>query len=211
MPARRKTQQRTIDTVAAVKEAGAKLFGARGFRATGVRDIADAAGCNQALIAYHFGGKEGLYDAILADAVAIAQTQAAEADITQSEYPERELVRIFAEVIAAQPHLAPMILREQMEPERMINAKTANILRNFMSLTESVLDALPLDAKARGWDPQIVHLCVIGPLIHFRVATHMRETLAEKVDKPISTPSPEEFRETLAQMLTRSLRGEDAS
>ena len=71
--ASRKTQQRTLDTRAAIKAAGAELFATRGYRATGVREIADLAGCNQALIAYHFGGKGGLYDEILADAVAVAR------------------------------------------------------------------------------------------------------------------------------------------
>ena len=67
--ATRKLQQRTIDTRAAIMAAGAQLFATKGFAETGVRDIAEAADCNQGLVSYHFGGKGGLYDAILADAV----------------------------------------------------------------------------------------------------------------------------------------------
>lgn len=37
------------------------IFGRDGFAATGTRAVAEAAGVNQALIAYHFGGKAGLY------------------------------------------------------------------------------------------------------------------------------------------------------
>lgn len=203
----KKVQQRTLDTRAAIKAAGAHLFATRGFRATGVRDIAEAAGCNQALIAYHFGGKGGLYDEILSDAVKMVERLAREANFVGAQNPERELVRVFANALAAEDHIAPMILREQMDPERMLNLETANILRNFMALTESVLDALPLDAEARGWDPQIVHLCVVGPLIHFRVATHMREATATRLDRPMTTPSLEEFVEVLAAMLSRALRG----
>lgn len=203
----KKVQKRTLDTRAAIKAAGAQLFATRGYRATGVRDIAEEAGCNQALIAYHFGGKGGLYDEILSDAVAEAQRMASDADLAAADYPERELVRVFANALAAQDHIAPMILREQMDPERMLNVETANILRNFMALTESVLDALPLDAEARGWDPQIVHLCVVGPLIHYRVASHMREATAGRLDRPMTTPSLDEFVEVLAAMLSRALRG----
>jgi AcrR family transcriptional regulator len=36
-------------------------FGANGFAATRVSDIADRAGVNKQLISYYFGGKEGLY------------------------------------------------------------------------------------------------------------------------------------------------------
>ncbi len=41
------------------------LFADRGFKGTTVREIAKKARCNSALISYHFGGKEGLYQAIL--------------------------------------------------------------------------------------------------------------------------------------------------
>lgn len=41
--------------------AAVEIFGRDGFAATGTRAVADAAGVNQALIAYHFGGKSGLY------------------------------------------------------------------------------------------------------------------------------------------------------
>lgn len=203
----RKTQQRTLDTRAAIKAAGAHLFATRGYRATGVREIAEQAGCNQALVAYHFGSKGGLYDEILADAVAVAQQRARDADFANAEYPERELVRILAEAIAGQAHLAPMLLREQLDPDRLLNPETANTLMSFMMLTESVLEALPLDAEAQGWDPQIVHLAIVGPLIHFTVATRMREATADKLSRPISTPSLDEFVNTLAAMLSRSLRG----
>lgn len=207
----KKIQQRTLDTRAAIKAAGAQLFAKRGYRATGVRDIAELAGCNQALIAYHFEGKGALYDEILADAVTTAHRLASESDLTKADHPERALVRIFANALAAEDHIAPMILREQMDPDRILNLETANILRNFMALTEVVLDALPLDAEARGWDPQIVHLCVVSPLIHYRVATHMREANAGNLDRPMSTPSLDEFVEVLAAMLSRALRGGAAS
>jgi len=41
--------------------AAIEIFGRDGFAATGTRAVAEAAGVNQALIAYHFGGKAGLY------------------------------------------------------------------------------------------------------------------------------------------------------
>lgn len=205
---KRATQQRTLDTRAMIKAAGAELFATRGYRATGVRDIADRAGCNQALVSYHFKGKGGLYDEILADAVAEAERLAQEGDLSSADLPERELVRILSRAIASQPHLAPMILREQMDPDRLLNPDTANTLRSFMALTEKVLDALPLDAEARGWDPQIVHLAVVGPLIHFRVATQMREATAGKLSRPVSAPNLDTFTDTLAAMLSRALRGE---
>jgi AcrR family transcriptional regulator len=42
-------------------DAAERLFGEKGFRATSVRDITSAAGCNVAAVNYHFKGKEPLY------------------------------------------------------------------------------------------------------------------------------------------------------
>lgn len=207
-PSTRSPQRRSIETRAAIKAAGAELFATRGYRATGVRDIAELAGCNQALVSYHFKGKGGLYDEILADAVAVAQRLAREGDIVSATDPVRELVRILSRAIASQPHLAPMILREQMDPDRLLNPETANTLRSFMALTEAVLDALPLDKEARSWDPQIVHLAIVGPLIHFTVATKMREATAGKLNRAMSTPDLDTFTDTLSEMLSRALQGE---
>ncbi|MDN3645663.1 TetR/AcrR family transcriptional regulator [Pontixanthobacter aestiaquae] len=204
--ANRKTQQRTLDTRAAIKTAGAELFATRGYAVTGVREIAEMAGCNQALVSYHFGSKGGLYDEILADAVTIAQKLAGESDIVHASRPERELVHILAKAIGSQHHLAPMLVREMLDPDRLLNTETANTLRSFMALTEAVLDALPLDAEARRWDPQIVHLCVVGPLIHYSIATRMREEIAPKLKRPITLPTLEEFVEVQSAMLSRALQ-----
>jgi AcrR family transcriptional regulator len=54
-PAR--TRERLLD-------AAEKLFAARGFRATSVRDITAEARCNLAAVNYHFGGKVRLYRAM---------------------------------------------------------------------------------------------------------------------------------------------------
>ena len=51
------TRERLLD-------AAEKLFAARGFRATSVRDITAEARCNLAAVNYHFGGKVRLYRAM---------------------------------------------------------------------------------------------------------------------------------------------------
>ncbi|MBN1239501.1 MAG: CerR family C-terminal domain-containing protein [Gammaproteobacteria bacterium] len=58
----------------ALIDAAIEVFGRDGFDAASTRTIAGAAGVNQALIGYHFGGKSGLYLAALRH---IAETLAA--------------------------------------------------------------------------------------------------------------------------------------
>jgi AcrR family transcriptional regulator len=54
----------------ALLRAGAQLFPRRGFDGVSVEDLAGRAGVNKALISYHFGGKRGLYVAVLESAFA---------------------------------------------------------------------------------------------------------------------------------------------
>ena len=53
------------DTRTRILAAAAEVFGARGFKAATTRQIAEAAGVNQAAINYHFKGKLGLYSEVL--------------------------------------------------------------------------------------------------------------------------------------------------
>ncbi len=53
------------DTRQALLDAATRLFAQRGFDGTSVREIAEAAHVNLAMVSYHFSGKEGLYAACI--------------------------------------------------------------------------------------------------------------------------------------------------
>ncbi|HUB70737.1 MAG TPA: TetR family transcriptional regulator, partial [Acidimicrobiales bacterium] len=60
-------EERQVDaerTKAALIDAALEEFAAKGFAGATVRDIAERAGVSKDLIAYHFGGKEGLFEAV---------------------------------------------------------------------------------------------------------------------------------------------------
>ena len=54
-------------------EAAVRVFGENGFDSVGTREIADAAGANQAAIPYYFGGKDGLHRAAAQDVAAVGR------------------------------------------------------------------------------------------------------------------------------------------
>jgi TetR/AcrR family transcriptional regulator len=60
-PAAGERQRDAERTKARILDAAKAEFGAKGFSAARVSDIAERAGVNKQLISYYFGGKEGLY------------------------------------------------------------------------------------------------------------------------------------------------------
>ena len=59
------SQEHSQDTRQRLMEAALLAFAEKGFDGVGVREIAQNAKANPAMIAYHFGSKEGLYDAAM--------------------------------------------------------------------------------------------------------------------------------------------------
>jgi AcrR family transcriptional regulator len=117
--------QRGQETRRKLIEAGVRLFGARGYEDVTTRDLATAAGCNQAAILYHFGGKEQVYRAV-AEQVAErvrARLLPSLPSLTECRQPDaaerlagvlRTLCRLFLEL--AGDGTAAFVIREQTMP-----------------------------------------------------------------------------------------------
>lgn len=63
----RNQDARSIRTQAQLIEAATRFFADRGYDGTSIRQIARAVDANVAAVSYHFGGKQGLYDAVLGE------------------------------------------------------------------------------------------------------------------------------------------------
>ncbi len=91
-----------------------QLFVERGFAEVGVREIARAASATPGMIAYYFGDKIGLYEAMF-DRVfetLIAQIQALAADPRQDVDPIEAFIALYVRTIARAPWIPQFILRD---------------------------------------------------------------------------------------------------
>ena len=186
--------------------AGTRLFAEKGIRGATITEIATAAGVNRAMIAYYFGNKNALYDAIIDSAVADAADTLGAADFDpQSEDALRELVLTLAGMLARRPYLGKMVMREYLEPGRLFNPATATKLGGFFGLTNRVLSTAPLSERAKTYDPQVLHLIIVGALNYFILTEPFRVTLQGKLDRPLTQPTLEEFARTLADIFSLGL------
>ena len=99
--------------------AATRLFAEKGFAGVSIRQLAEAAGVTSAMISYYYGGKEGLYEAVLTTQYERLLTKF-EA-IAAFEAPVKEKIRQYAEVIrlnhtAEQPLMARLIQGELTSP-----------------------------------------------------------------------------------------------
>jgi len=184
--------QRGEETRAALIAAALKLYGDNGFEATSTREIAASAEVNAAMIAYHFGGKEGLR-AACADFVA-ERLRGIFGDAPEAETPQAAraalsaLLRAFIRRVvadeAARP-LARFLLREISDP----SAAFARIYETaFAPLHRR---ACRLWARASGGDPEsadtrLAVFAIIGQALYFRIA---RVAVLKRMDWPEIGPT----------------------
>lgn len=115
-PGRPRGETHTETIRASLLKAARELFAQRDFKATSVREIAAAARVNPAMIHYHFGDKDGLYRAMLEDALGPMmrrlQTLAEAPGNAHEEVPLREVLAGVMTTFAREPWLARLIVRE---------------------------------------------------------------------------------------------------
>ncbi len=110
------------DTRRRLLEVAGAVFAELGFRGATVRDICQRANTNVASIHYHFGDKEGIYHALLASAIEVAEVTRPHAAPEQFANPEDELaafLRVFLGRLyggGVPTWLMKILSREMFEP-----------------------------------------------------------------------------------------------
>lgn len=128
--------------------AATKLFAEKGYAGVSIRQLAEAAGVNSAMISYYFGGKEGLYEAVLSTLYErlLVQFEAVAAQTASAQ----EKLRLYAEVIRRthtqdQPLMARLVLGELSSPtaclEIIIRKYTARIVQIISGILQEGIDS----------------------------------------------------------------------
>lgn len=90
-------------------EAALPLFPQKGFAGVSIRELADAAGVNSAAISYYFGGKEGLYAAVLE--MMFAHIGTAIDGVDPEQTPPLKLIRHYARSALAIHQRCPYLIK----------------------------------------------------------------------------------------------------
>jgi AcrR family transcriptional regulator len=194
----------------ALLEAGADLFARHGFEGTTVDRIARKARVNKAMISYHFGGKAGLYRAILLslftatlERIRPLRTSAEPADLLL-----RSFVKEFSEMVARRPSLPVMLLREVLSGGRHLDRETLPQFAAVFSVVREIIEKGAREGTFRPVDPLLTHLSLIGSLVFFFATAPMRERLIAEGYVPFKAPETESYVRHVQDLMTRALAAE---
>jgi AcrR family transcriptional regulator len=162
----------------ALLTAGTELFAERGFDGVSVSAITQRAAANKAMISYHFGGKRGLYVAILG--AVFSEIVADVERIARSPAPAPQALR---EVIAAigetatrrHPHFCTMMLREVLSGGRRLERTVLDQPVRMLAAVQEIVERGVREGAFRPVDPLLTHLSLVGGLVFFFATGSFRQ------------------------------------
>lgn len=169
-PGRRpKSRRAEGDTRAAILTAARSVFAKRGLDGASIRDVADAAGVNTAMIYYHFKDKADLYRSVIADSLA-AMTSIWDDEIFRSTASVKEKIGKYVEGYI-RFHQSNEDIRRIMAMEFAVSGGNMTwICEKFFADNFRRLVGLFREGMKRGelrsFDPFIAAASLIGIIVH---------------------------------------------
>lgn len=162
------------DTRDKLIDAGEKLFAERGLSGVSIRELSKEAGANSALISYHFGGKEGLYSAIIEKQFSPISVLLDSMGLTKVS-PTEKLIR-YAQGVAIvhnkAPFLTKFLMRELLnQPSSFLEPFIQKYIRRVYSfLTATLQEGIECGEFREDIDVNTSALALAGMMNFFFIA-----------------------------------------
>lgn len=195
-------------TKAALIAAGEHVFASHGFDGATLDLLAAKAGANKALVSYYFGSKEGLYDVVISTLVReVITTVSARMKLRGDPAADfRNYVVTLAEAIAERPTFPAILMREYVSGSMQSRKKPARDVLQFFQMTHAHYEAGRRAGAFRKVDPHMLHLSIVGPIIHFALTAKFRDQTFGKVIGGLSNPTMADFARHLSRLVLDGLR-----
>jgi TetR/AcrR family transcriptional regulator len=180
-------------------------FASRGFKAARLQDIAERAGLTHPTLLYHFGSKEGLYSAVIEDAVAdwAATTNRVRSTGLRGFDQVEALVVAGLEFFAGHLDFVVIVRREAIEGAGRLEEAIAAHMRPFLDDAVAFLSREVEAGRLRPHDPiELMQLCYGAMLTYFSDARFRARLLG---DDPLGDTERTRFQTSLTTLLRAAL------
>jgi TetR/AcrR family transcriptional regulator len=157
------------------------LFAAKGLNGVSVRELARAAGVNLSMISYYFGGKEGLYAAVLTEQFAVLGKLE---EIEQMEIDTLQKFELYVRATISRYRKSPYLLRfytsELTNPTACFGTIVKPAIKKVVQmLLDAFTDGLTHEKFREGLDPADTVLALAGMINFYFI---LEPATAELVD-----------------------------
>jgi AcrR family transcriptional regulator len=158
----------TIEARDRLLRAAERLFAEKGFAATSVHEITDAAGVNRALLYYYFEDKHSLYAAVIDEGVAEFNRMLDVAFGTPGTYSERlaAFVHGYLNLIARRPESSRVVHRCLLDGYQQ-EFQLLDKFQGGMQRLEAFFREAAESGEFRPVDPAIAARSFVGPMFVF--------------------------------------------
>lgn len=189
-----------------IMESAEKLFAARGYDGTSVRDIAETAGINLAMVSYYFGSKEKLFEAMFSYRSEYFKLQL-ETMVANNELEPMEkmyvLIDQYISKLTSQQMFHRIMAREQMMNN---NGFIADQIHGLKVRNQALIRQLIREGQEKGVfknevDVPLLMMTMIGTVSHLVTTQHFYKEM-----NGLQSMSEEEFNRHIWTKLSQHLK-----
>ena len=189
-----------------IMESAEKLFADKGFSGTSVRDIAETAGVNLAMISYYFGSKEKLFEAMFSHRSESFKLQLETMLQNKELEPMEKVERLIEQYIAkltSQICFHRIMVREQMMNNNGFIATQIQTLkaRNQALIKQLIQEGQDKGAFKKDVDVPLMIMTLIGTVSQLITTQHYYKEI-----NGLQSLSEEEFQQHIGTKLNQHLK-----
>jgi AcrR family transcriptional regulator len=189
-----------------IMEAAEKLFAAKGFEGTSVREIAEAAGINLAMTSYYFGSKEKLLEALFAYRSEFfkLQLESMIRDTTMTPMQKMEsLIDQYIDRLMNNQSFHRIMVREQMvnNTGAMSGLIRQLKIRNLELIHQLIQEGQKKGEFKKGIDIPLLMMTLLGTVSQMITTQHYFKEINE-----LQSMTDEEFQKLIRKKLSHHLK-----
>lgn len=206
-----RTQKSADDPRRRILDVAAAAFAASGFEGARVDQIAKRAAVNKAMLYYHVGDKDVLYETILLETIedALARIAAATASSKTAEDRLRSTVATIADTARRHSHFAPLMLRELASGGATLPDRVMQRMRDVFQAVRDALEQGTRSGEFRAVDPVATHMFIAGSLLVLLAGGPIRRRIRQLTDVPkvsVADRSPADIASFVCDVVLEGLR-----